>query len=91
MSEIEENQFHKLSEALSEEFPYGMMLDYCGIEFYVKFYSACDEFFLDFADNKNSKLWVFCEFYNKETKLFEEKSFFEEFVRNRMIVLNKDN
>lgn len=81
------NYFSNIVEKISEEFPEGMMFDYCGIEFYVKYYSSCNEFFLDIAEQEETKLWIFCEYFDPAENIFKEKVFSENFLRNRMKVL----
>ena len=83
-----ENFFGKIIERVSEEFPEGMMLDYCGISFYVKYYSVCEDMFCDFAESKDQGLWVVCEYFDPNINDFKEKYFSENFIRNRMKILN---
>lgn len=89
MSNIEENYFPELCEKISKEFPEGMMFDYCGIEFYVKYYSSNDEFFNDFAEYENNRLYISCEYFDSADNCFKEKYFSEEFLRNRIKVLTE--
>lgn len=81
------NYFELLYKRMQREFPEGMMFHYCDIEFYVKYYSACDEMFCDFAEDPNSKMWIICEYFDSKDNKFKEKSFFENFLRTRMKVL----
>lgn len=87
---IDENYFTEIVERISKEFPEGMMFDYSGISFYVKYYSTCEDMFSTFAESNEIGLWLVCEYYDSDTKEFKEKYFTENFVRNRLrVLLNK--
>lgn len=90
-SETRDN-FYLLLKEVVKEFPYGMMFIYNNIEFYVKEYSSSKT-----VKKQLSKLddcvYIWCEYFDLDKKEFVEKSFHEEFLRNRIKVLkaiNKD-
>ncbi len=82
-----DNFFSKIVDRISEEFPEGMLMDYCGISFYVKYYSTWEDTFCDFAESEDQGLWIVCEYFDTNTNTFNEKYFSENFIRNRMKVL----
>lgn len=81
--------FEYFAGKLSEEFPYGQMFDYNGIEFYVKYYSSSDIEINNKLEDDKCKLYVWCEYFDFDDKVFYDKPFHEDFLRNRLIVLNK--
>lgn len=87
----DENFFNIALKRVKKNFPQGMMFDYCGISFYVKDYSVCEDLYCNFAESNESKLWLICEYFDEVNNEFKEKYFFEDFLKNRMLVLQGTN
>lgn len=72
---------------LINEFPRGMMFVYNGIEFYVKDYSSNEFFIKKELKYFEHQLFIVCEYFDFDKNEFLEKTFHEDFLRNRIKVL----
>ena len=79
-------EFKFYKETLQYQFPRGMMIEYNGIEFYVVDYSLNENFINKVATPNECKLYIHCEYFDIEKKEFLNKSFHEDFLRNRVKV-----
>jgi hypothetical protein len=79
-------EFKFYEEALQYQFPRGMMVEYNGIEFYVLDYSSSENFINKVATLNECKLYIHTEYFDIEKKEFLNKSFHEDFLRNRVKV-----
>lgn len=73
--------------SIEEEFPRGLLLEYNGIEFFVKEYSSIPDIISNIFHSE--KIYIITEYYDIENKCFVEKSFHENFFRNRIKLQNK--
>ena len=79
-------EFKFYEETLQYQFPRGMMVEYNGIEFYVLDYSSSENFINKVATPNECKLYIHTEYFDIEKKEFMNKSFHEDFLRNRVKV-----
>ena len=77
-----EDNFYFFAKRLEMEFPKGLMFVYEGINFYIK--DFCQNEYGECSLNYNEdKISVVCEYYDIESKIWNEKIMHEDFVRNR--------
>jgi len=77
-----EDNFYFFSKRLEIEFPKGLMFVYEGINFYVRDFCQ-NEYGGGSLDYNQDKIFVVCEYYDIESKIWNEKIMHEDFVRNR--------
>ncbi|MFA7287289.1 MAG: hypothetical protein WC055_00255 [Melioribacteraceae bacterium] len=82
-----EEIYYFLECKLTTEFPRSMMIPYNGIEFYVKDYSSNEFFIKKELKYFEHQLFIICEYFDFDKKEFLEKTFHEDFLRNRIKVL----
>lgn len=84
-----EHNFYFFSERLSEKLiPLGVLFEHLGIDFCVVGYSADEVNKSTSLDDDLDKIYIVCEGYDKDNKIFFTRNFHQDFVLNRLKVLH---
>jgi len=77
-----EDNFYFFAKRIEQEFPKGLMFVYEGINFYIRDFCQ-NEYGGESLNYNEDKVFVVCEYYDIESKVWSEKIMHEDFVRNR--------
>ena len=77
-----EDNFYFFAKRIEQEFPKGLMFVYEGINFYIRDFCQ-NEYGGESLNYNEDKVFVVCEYYDIESKVWNEKIMHEDFVRNR--------